>query len=254
MAALEAGGAAPDISDRKHIISRQASIFAILRSLQKHRSPLSIVFRGHDDQVYTSIVLKVDLEEGYFLLDEIAPPSGHKKAMGGAAFSVTANDRGVQVVFSGNQVVGAGTNKGAAIYKIKLPSKLLYKQRRDAFRAHIAMADQVDVHLVSYERSKPLLGSLVDISSSGCKIEFPYLVDPAFEEMEVFDELAFDLPEEHFDTSVLCAAEARHAVYDQGKSMTSCGFRFLSPDGRNQREIDRFVSYIQRESRRRGQD
>lgn len=252
MVANEAGKHPLEKIDRKHIVARQASIFAILRSLQKHRSPLSVTFKGHDNQIYTSIILKVDLEEGYFLMDEIAPPSGHKRAIAGGSFSITANDRGVQVFFGGCKVIGAGSNDGAAIYKVPLPSKMLYKQRRDAFRAHIAMSDRAEIRLVSYERSKPLMGNLVDISSTGCKIEFPYLIEPAFEEMEVFDELVFDLPEEHFDSSVLCAAEARHAIYDQAKKITSCGFRFLSPDGRNQREIDRFVSYLQREARRRG--
>ncbi|MDX1397181.1 MAG: flagellar regulator YcgR PilZN domain-containing protein, partial [Oceanospirillum sp.] len=217
--------------DRKHVVTRQASIFAVLRSLQKHRSPLTIVFRGHNKQTFTSIVLKVDLEEGYFILDEIAPPSGHKRAMEGGIFSIQANDKGVQVVFGNNTVVGAGRNDGAAIYKIPLPKQLLYKQRRDAYRAHIAIADQVEVKLTSYERQKPLVGRIIDISSTGCKIEFPYLVEPAFEDMEVFDEVSFDLPESEFDTSVLCAAEARRAVYFEDKKMTQCGFRFLNPDG-----------------------
>lgn len=238
--------------DKKHIITRQASIFAILRSLQKHRSPLSITFRGHGNQVYTSILLKVDLKEGYFLLDELAPISGHKRAMSASPFTITANDRGVQVVFGGNKVIGAGKNDGAAIYKVSLPGQLLYKQRRDAFRAHMAIADRVDVKLVSYERQKPLIGQIRDISSTGCKVEFPYLVNPAFEELEVFDEISFDLPESEFESTVLCAAEARHAVFDEKKQSTECGFRFISPDGRNQREIDRFVSYLQRAAKRLG--
>jgi len=238
--------------DRRHLVTRKASIFGVLRSLQKHRSPLTITFRGQNKQTYTSIVLKVDLDEGYFILDEIAPPSGHQRAMDGGIFTVQANDKGVQVVFGNNTVVGAGRNDGAAIYKVPLPKQLLYKQRRDAYRAHIAIADQAEVKLTSYERQKPLVGRIIDISSTGCKIEFPYLVDPAFEDMEVFDEVSFDLPEAEFDTSVLCAAEARRAVYFEDKNMTQCGFRFLSPDGRNQREIDRFVAYLQREARRRG--
>lgn len=251
MPGIEAPRATSSLDDRKHVVTRQASIFAILRSLQKHRSPLSITFRGHDKQIFTSIVLKVDLNEGYFLLDELSG-SGHKRAMNAEQFVVSGNDRGVQVVFGGNRVIAAGSNEGAAIYKVALPKQLLYKQRRDAFRAHIAMSDRVEVKLVSYERPKPLIGQIIDISSSGCKVFFPYLVEPAFEELEVFDEVAFDLPENAFDSSVLCAAEARHAVYDTVKQNTECGFRFLSPDGRNQREIDRFVSYIQREARRMG--
>ncbi|WP_417596761.1 flagellar brake protein [Oceanospirillum sp.] len=237
---------------RKHLVTRQASIFAVLRSLQKHRSPLTIVFQGHNKQSFTSIVLKVDLEDGYFILDEIAPPSGHKRALEGGVFSIQANDKGVQVAFGNNTVVGAGHNEGAAIYKVAMPKQLLYKQRRDAYRAHIAIADQEDIKLTSYKRQKPLVGKIIDISSTGCKVEFPYLVEPAFEDMEVFDELSFDLPEAEFDTSVLCAAEARRAVYFEDKKTTQCGFQFLNPDGRNQREIDRFVAYLQREARRKG--
>lgn len=252
---VQSGVSTPDTTrnddDRKHIVTRQASIFAVLRSLQKSRAPLTLSF-GDKEQQFTSIILKVDLEEGFFLLDEIAPPSGHDKAMTGKTFTIHANDKGVQVAFSGNRVVGAGRNEGAAIYKIPMPRQLLYKQRRDAYRAHIAMSDQVEVKLISYERQKPLVGRIIDISSTGCKVEFPYRVEPEFAETEVFDELTFDLPVTEFDTSVLCAAEARRAVYQNDKQITQCGFRFINPDGRNQREIDRFVAYLQREARRRG--
>lgn len=237
--------------NRKHLVTRQASIFAVLRSLQKHRSPLTLTFDNNPKQTYTSIILKVDLDEGYFLMDEIAPPSGHHLAVEGKSFSVRGNDKGVQVVFNDNTVTGVGRNNGAAVYKVTLPSRLLYKQRRDAYRAHIALADQAEIKLTSYERQKPLVGRIVDISSTGCKVEFPYLVEPVFEELEVFDEVGFDLPKE-FDTSVICAAEARRAVYYDDKQITQCGFRFINPDGRNQREIDRFVAYLQREARRRG--
>jgi len=240
--------------DRKHVVTRQASIFAVLRALQKSRAPLSITFRNHSDQIFTSIILKVDLDEGYFILDEIAPPSGHQHAISGGIFSIQANDKGIQVFFGNNTITGTGSNGGAAIYKIPLPKQLIYKQRRDAYRAHIAIADQVEVKLISYERQKPLVGRIIDISSTGCKVEFPYIIDPAFTDFEVFDEVSFDLPESEFDTSVLCAAEARRATYLEDRHMTQCGFRFLSPDGYNQRQIDRFVAYIQREARRRGLD
>ena len=239
-------------NDQKHVVTRQASIFSVLRALQKSRAPLAITFRGHGNQTFTSIILKVDLNEGYFLLDEIAPPSGHQYALSGNIFSIQANDKGVQVFFGDNSIIGTGYNDGAAVYKVLLPKKLIYKQRRDAYRAHIAIADQVEVKLISYERQKPLVGRIIDISSTGCKVEFPYIIDPALTEFEVFDEINFDLPEPEFNTSVLCAAEARRAIYLEDRHITQCGFRFLSPDGRNQREIDRFVAYLQREARRRG--
>lgn len=238
--------------ERKHLVTRRASIFAILRSVQKSRAPLTLHFHGHNHTACTSIILKVDLEEGYFLLDEIAPASGHKLAMNQTPFSVQATDKGVEIVFRNNKVVGAGRNQGAVVYKVPLPRKLLYKQRREAYRAHIALADQVEVKLTSYERSKPLAGRIIDISSTGCKIEFDYMVDSGFSDLEVFDELIFDLPANEFSTSVLCAAEARHADYFPDKQVTQCGFRFLNPDGRNQREIDRFVAYLQRQARRKG--
>ena len=237
--------------DRKHLVTRQASIFAVLRSLQKHRSPLSITFKGYGKQNFTSIILKVDLEEGYFILDEITPARGHQQAVTGDLFTIQANDKGVQVVWGNNSVTGVGHSNGASVYKVAIPKKLLYKQRRDAYRAHIARADQVEVKLISYERQKPLFGRIIDISSTGCKIEFPYPVEPELLEKEVFDEISFDLPKT-LDTSILCAAEARRAIYFENRKVTQCGFRFLNPDGRNQREIDRFVAYLQREARRRG--
>lgn len=233
--------------DSEHIISRPAEIASILSSLQRHHSPMTVHFRGVD-QSYLSLVLAVDRKEQVFYLDELNPPSGHKRALAGEEFSVRGAEEGISIFFSHCKVLKVIEEDDGAVYRVAFPKTLMHNQKRDAFRAHVMRSLEVPVSLLSYERQQPMPARLLDISSTGCKLEFETLVEPAFKPLEIFEEMTISLPE--FEKEVTLPVEARHAIYNEHKSRTTCGFRFINVDGRTQAEIDRFVIFLQREARR----
>ncbi|SFX73177.1 flagellar brake protein [Marinospirillum alkaliphilum] len=233
--------------DSEHIISRPAEIASILSSLQRHNAPVTVHFRDND-QSYVSMILAVDREQQVFYLDELNPPSGHKRAVAGEIFSVRGAEQGISIFFSHCKIEKLLDEEDGAVYKVPFPKTLMHNQKRDAFRAHVMRSMHVPVTLLAYERGKPIPASLLDISSTGCKLEFDHLVTPPFKSLEIFEELSINLPE--FEKVVTLAVEARHAVYQESKERTTCGFRFINVDGRTQAEIDRFVIFLQREARR----
>lgn len=233
--------------DSEHFIAESAGIASVLSSLQRHNAPVSIHFRG-SDQGFLSLILAVDRDQLVFYMDELSVPSAHNRMLAGEIFSVRGIDQGISIFFNNCKLMKLLDQEDGLVYKVAFPDNLMHNQKRDAFRAHVMRSMNLPVTLLSYDRQQPLPAQLIDVSSTGCKLEFPDLVDPAFKPMEVFEEMAIKLPE--FGQEVILAVEARHAVYHEEKGRTTCGFRFIRVDGRTQALIDRFVVFLQREALR----
>lgn len=237
-------------NNAEHIITRPAEVASVLHALQRQRAPVTVNFKGVD-QKYLSLVLAVDREAQVFYLDELNNPSGHSRMQAGEEFSVRGIEQGITVFFTHCQVMNVLDEEDGAVYRVAFPSELIHNQKRDAFRANVMLSNKIPVNLLSYTRTEPLQplpAILKDISSTGCKLEFDSLIEPPFKDLEVFDEMSINL--KAFEKKVTLKVEARHAVYNESKKRTTCGFRFMNTDPRVQAEIDRFVIFLQREARR----
>ena len=71
-------------------------IFGVLRALQTERSLVNVQF---DDgaQLYNTMVLDANLQERYFLIDEVTPRDGHRKIDERSKFSIRASIHGIKV-------------------------------------------------------------------------------------------------------------------------------------------------------------
>lgn len=237
-------------SDAEHIITRPAEVASVLSSLQRQRLPVTISFRGVE-QKYLSLILAVDREAQVFYLDELNQSSGHKQMQAGEMFSVRGSDQGITVFFTKCQTIKTLDEEDGAVYRVPFPTQLIHNQKREAYRAHVMLNNKTPVSLLSLTRKKPLqplLATLKDISSTGCKLEFDSLIEPPFKDLEVFEEMTINL--KAFEKKLTLKVEARHAVYNESKKRTTCGFHFLDTDSRVQAEIDRFVIFLQREALR----
>ena len=237
-------------NNAEHIINRPAEVASVLSSLQRQRLPVTISFRGVE-QKYLSLVLAVDRKEQVFYLDELNQASGHKRILANEVFSVRGADQGVTVFFSKCQAIKVLDEEDGAVYRVPFPTELIHNQKRDAFRAGVMLGNHLPVSLLSFTRKEPLqplIARLVDISSTGCKLEFDSLIEPHFKSLEVFDQMTIN--SKGFEKKLVVKVEARHAVYDEHKQRTTCGFRFIDTDPSMQTDLDRFVIFLQREARR----
>ncbi len=227
-------------------VSNKQQIYSILTSVQKARSAITIKFEDND-RYYTSLILKTDLDEGYFIIDEIAPEDGHRFAQSHKPFSIRGSHNGVSLFFRPNIIAGTGIQDSIAFYKIRLPKEMLYQQRRSAFRALVARALGVEACATSRERGTTFEGQLHDISISGCRINFEGEIDPEFNRGEVFKSCRILLS----DGSIIeCPLTLKHATYIRDWKETTCGFQFEGLDKYEVKSIDRFVYFLQREARR----
>ncbi len=231
----------------ENLVSNPAEIGSLLASLYRKHASVTVNFSGQS-QHYASMILDLDRDEGFFLLDELNPPSGNKHLLNGESFSVRATAQGISIFFSHCQLLDIDRDEKGAIYKVAFPELVKHDQKREAYRARVLASMKAPIRLTSYQRGLSLKGSLVDISNGGCNLSLDQLVEPPLKEFEVFEDLVLNV--EGFERSVTVAAEIRRVAADEHKGTTQCGVRFVHVEGSVQAEIDRLVMFLQREALR----
>ena len=224
-------------------LSSPAEIFANLRPLQENNAPLLIRFVERN-QRYQSLLVELNREKGWLALDELLPSDGERLMVAGEAFQVEGFHEGARIAWRSHGPVHLSELDGARCYWVPLPSEITYHQRRNAYRAQ-PVGQLVTISL-SGSSLPPLEGTLLDISATGCRLSLAGDMHSRLQPGQVYEQLAIRLP---FGT-ITSPVELRHAIFDERKKLTFCGFRFHRMDGLTQRQVERFVYQLQREARR----
>lgn len=218
-------------------------IYSVLRTLQTERSLVNLQFDG-SPQLYNTMILDANLQERYFLIDEVTPRDGHRKIDEGAQFSLRASIHGIKV--HAKDLVSARTlsNADGIYYQVPFPVKMLYMQRREAFRAYVPGSMKTTARFSSLEREENLFGRVMNMSATGMRIGFVGEIKPEFETMEKFNVL-IDI---HVQEQVLeCEVEIIYSQYSKERNQTMCGCRFIDLPRASQYIVNRFVTFVQRE-------
>ncbi|MGY8812104.1 MAG: flagellar brake protein [Pseudomonadales bacterium] len=220
-------------------------ITALLKTLMLSRDPLIITF---DDrlQKFQSFIVNLDTNSGELWIDEMIPREGDRYASQGEAFKVDAWHEGIHMRWS---CLGAAQVMldDAPAYAAKFPEELTYHQKRGAFRAGVRRTADIPLELNHAERERTLKSYLMDISATGCKIRLDGDLSKSLQPGEVFTPCYLQLPE---TGRLELAVEIRHAVFMETANETHVGIHFQQPSPLAQRQIDKFVNYLQREARR----
>ena len=218
-------------------------IFSVLRALQNERSLVNVQF---DDsaQLYNTMILDANLQERYFLMDEVTPRDGHRKIEARTTFGIRASIHGIKV--HAKDLVCARTidSPDGLYYQIPFPAKMLYMQRREAFRAYVPGSMKTTARYSSQSREQELFGRVLNISATGIRVGFPGEVTPEFEPMEKFN--AF-IEIQSQDQNVDCQLEIIYYQYSKERNQTMCGCRFIDLPRATQQLVNRFVTFLQRE-------
>lgn len=219
-------------------------IYSVLRTLQSDRSAINIQFED-STAPYSSMVLDVNLKSRTFLLDEFSNSIARKRAEEGSPFSLRASINGIRVHAKELTVARIGEDSRGKFYEIAFPSRMLYLQRRDAFRAWVPSTLMVQASLQNDKRPEKLSGRVQNMSATGCRILMEGKLSPPFEMLEKLD-AHINLTQSNQD--IECPLEAVYSHYSQDSNQTICGFRFGNLSRPVQIAINRFVTQLQRES------
>lgn len=224
-------------------------ILSLLKNIQLRHDPLTIVFTDRT-QRFQSFIVKIDTDSQQFWLDELIPREGDRYAAMGESFSLETWIDGVHIRWQCPGAVKVMLDDAPA-YRTALPQQLTYHQKRGAFRAALRRSLDAGIGIVHAERAVALTGSIMDISATGCKARVPGDCRQPLLPGEEYMLSYLQLPDNNRST---LSMEVRHVNYDASIDETHIGLRFKQPSPLVQRQIDRFVNFLQREARRLEKD
>jgi c-di-GMP-binding flagellar brake protein YcgR len=235
-----------DEPQENYLISPE-EIYRAIQRLIRYAHRVTVRFEGIDDKAYGTSITKVDLKSRAFAFDKITPEDGNEYIKAGKKMELSADFRGILVKF--NLEGGLKYRKENQEFISKFPEKLLYLQRRDAYRAIVPRTYSVHCVFRSSESKKTFKGRLQDISGSGFKAFFKGDICEMLTTVENFDESTLHVGDESMD----CGLDARHAIYNEEKEITYCGFSFQPLTGMKSRYIETMVNNLQFEEQRKQQ-
>mgnify|MGYP000010202016 FL=1 len=230
----------------ENYLTNTAEIYRAIQRLIRYAPRVVIRFDGIDE-AYATAITKVDLKSQAFAFDKLIPDTGNAHIQAGKVFEMSADFRGIAVSFKIEAKLKYRAQNQEFISKF--PSKLLYLQRRDAYRAMVPRTYTVYTVFRSSESDKTFKGRLQDISGSGFKAYFKGDITGELKEVGNFDESTLHIGDESLD----CGLDARHAIYNEEKDMTFCGFSFQLLSGMKQRYVEKAVNNLQFEEQRKQQ-
>lgn len=219
-------------------------IFATLKPLQLYHAPLTLRFADLDASFQTYLV-ELDRERGLLALDELVPEEGQQLIRRGLPFVIESAHEGARLDWTNAQPAQLGRLDGVPCYWIPFPSELIYHQRRNAYRASLA-SQKVIARLTDTQKRLDLQGELLDISANGCKFRVHGDMEQELRTGVIFQRLMAQLSFGDIETQV----ELRHVTFDGRSDRTLLGLKFFNLRGLLQRQVERYISQLQRETRR----
>jgi len=220
-------------------------IYGVFRTLQADRSTINIQF-GNRNTLYNSLVLDADLQRRIVQLDEITPAGGHDRAVAGEPFSLRASINGIRVYAPALTVFTPARDENGIYYQVRFPEKLLYLQRRDAFRVPVPIRMGMSVRCRLEERAELIKAGVENLSATGIGLQVPGETAPQLPGMARL-EMDLELPAPE-NQSLRLEATVIPQHYDTGRKLTILGCRFENLKRSHHIALNRVVTQLQREA------
>jgi c-di-GMP-binding flagellar brake protein YcgR len=221
-------------------ITSRAGITLLLERLRQQHCLLAVRAQS-DDATYTSMILEVEQQRRYFVLDALAPATGNSIVAKDRHLHLAARSEGADMAFSG-KVTAIGENNGVVYYRVPYPDAIEYRQKRRHHRAVIPPAHSVPI-LLQTEAKDLIRGELRDISIGGCNIR---IIGGAAElaDGDIMSRCIITLPAA---TRVTATVELCHVSPVGSRRPNRVGARFYNLSPADERRIEQFIAYLDRE-------
>jgi c-di-GMP-binding flagellar brake protein YcgR len=229
-------------------ITDPARIAGLLTRMLNERALLSVSL-ANVSGTFNSAVLEVHPERGFFVIDELSPPSGNRYLAKVSWLRIQARLKGVEISLDA-LLESSGTQDGATFYNLTLPGSLSYRQQRAHYRAKVGAAKAIPVRLTR-ENGDVLAGELNDLSLGGLGIRFRGKLPEDLERGEEIQRCSVHLPT---GDDIACRIEVRFLSVGITGNTRMLGARFLELTSIQQAALARFVAMLDRELARKSHD
>lgn len=223
-------------------ITVRGMIIDLFQRAQEHKAIVFVTVPGSKTR-YLSLILDVDAANGFLLLDELNPATGHEQLLAAGRFQARFTVNGVEISFAG-VIDDVSRRDDINLYKVAMPSVVFYHQRRAFFRAHVSLAHTVPVSFTREDVAEEVNGRLHDISVGGVGARIHNALAHPLTRGEIVPNCIIELPA---GTVISSSVEIRYAGKRGAATLIQLGGKFVDLDRQQQKIIERFVTELERE-------
>jgi len=237
-----------DKSDTSLDPARQQAYLALTRLMREHVL-VRVKIEGVD-QIYQSMVLAVNANDGSVILDELFPRDGILEGLDGQWITVFSAQGGITTRFV-SYVKASVEQEDGVVHSVSFPEAVEQDQRRAAYR--LAVGEAVPIEAVVTSPAKQALhAKVIDVSPYGVRLAIEGLDEADVKSGVVLEKLNLILGREG---NIHCGLDVRNArrVGSEG-GYTLIGGRFVGLPESQRSRLDRFILRAQRHIRRRELD
>ncbi len=229
-----------DYEGKSERVTHRPQIIGLLRRLKDSHNLLSVRVEG-SERYFTSMLLEVDSQEGYILLDQISDRKGHELAVEHGRLRAFCQCHGVDLNFEA-RIRAVRDEQGLIVYRAPLPEWVNYLQRRADFRVRVAMNSGL-VTRMELEDGQSLEARLHDLSMGGAGLVLETRLD--FRTGFLIPRLVIRREKEK-ETLLDTPCEVRFQL-DRDNGQKRIGLRFVDPDPEQKRKLRKLVTQLERE-------
>jgi c-di-GMP-binding flagellar brake protein YcgR len=226
----------PNVS---RVLSRRGEIIDAMRTVALQRLELSLRVAGFSNGIRVRIH-RVD--DDTLVLSELTPRISRDALLQSPSFVLTGRGNGLYV-FASDLVLRKRAKHNADELEAEMPEQLIYQQRRRMPRATLpARAVAGKGARLQLRRGKETIdGTIVDISTGGCRVRIDTDPPPSFTVGDVINHCDVRLTQ---NVAFSSAIAIRHTALNHSTNQLFCGIEFLTLTADSSRTLERFVARV----------
>jgi c-di-GMP-binding flagellar brake protein YcgR len=236
-------------ADERFTLRSRPEIVAVLRSLAKQRSMVTVYFdQGREFILTTILAVNPDFHE--LVLDLGADIRANKRLLQATHLELVGYEGRIKVQFSANHAE-ATVHEGHSAFRMRIPGAVLRLQRRDFYRVQLPMGKPIKAYLQLFAGRPDQLheARLVDISCGGLAMILT-TVDFPIEIGQVYPACSINLPGAGTLSAPLEITYVSDVALNNGTRQRRAGCRFIELPGPMQSMIQRYINHVEREGHR----
>lgn len=230
-------------------LQKPAEIASALKTLRNQGAKVQLTFENETTLCSARIL---DVLDGEWLLEDLQPRSALKLMTARRRFAFSSRASGVYLYGEDNRVSRIDEDRGVPYFRLPLPARVLFQQRRRSARIQVPYRGDVRPATVVMQRGitgdkdhgSTLEGRLLDISAGGCRLAVPGPVHPPLAGDELLESTLVRIPDRY---DLKAQAMIRHASYNKLTRQVICGLEFTGMDVTDRRRLGQFIQSLARE-------
>lgn len=220
-------------NQENYLIKDELEVFNLLKSIQKSRQLISISFESLPEYCLT-LLLDVHKGAGILVFDESNPKVTPKLIENKKEAEFSLKLEQLPVKFKSELIVNK--NKPDALYA-HFPKEIYYPQNRRNYRYRTEFMDNIQT-TIFLSAQKKLSCVLVNISTSGLCLRFPYSATNKFHVNHLIDDIHIKFPD---SKGFSVSAKVQFKRYEHSSANVALGLQINHENASTEKAIQKFI-------------